>query len=440
LRTCPARWTAQTLYVDSTNGKDVPGHISSPECPFNSINFALSTLINLQRNEKVQYVIQVAPGTYPEIVNNLSFVNIIGSATDNTFIYGYKATSTGTLSNITIEGQVLPLISVDLSNNIQDENNFTFSNVNILANNITDKSGQPVVIIKGSGINNLVTFEDVDATFSVVGNDISVPNQIFFDIESSVMMNNINVKQYANFKSEITMFNNNGSLRIKNSVLLLSISDGPSKTVSLFKTGENNTAALFISGVESSVVVTVLSENYKADVNFISSLSADNIQAVLSTAFLDGVSSDFLNLVNAENEFANIQLLGLTTPGLNAPRLKGKITAVQYNILAGSGSVVTNGGLYTNIKTVNDQNQGYYIQEEDSTILSEDTNIFIYDPKLAELQVINKGKIVNIKNIGLSSITIDSQNSSIHDGIIVIQPNQFVTLQSDGNKWYVIGG
>jgi hypothetical protein len=431
--------TSNIIYVDNAYGKDIFRQKSSIINPYKTINFALSTLSNVLKDSDNQYVISVAPGNYNEIVNMLPFVNIVGGNRQATSILGLHAYSVGSITNFTIKGTVFPLISIETTDSTFRNNDFIFDNVYVHATNIRNLNDKGIIYISGLGKN--VRFNQSIFNFEVSSeNNILIP-QIFFNIETIAHFNNITVNCFASYKSEIITFNiTDANTYINNSTVVLNINDGPSKPVSLYKVkGNAIPAALTLNNTKSTVNVLVIDNPYKSPINYINSLDANIITDNHSTVNLTGVSDNFINLVNVENKNANIELNGLIIQGNNVPKISGFTSTVKYTILSGLGSVNLNGALYTNIATVSNQSNEYFIQENDATILSNDTNIHIYDPIYSKDTARTKGKIVIIKNIGSSSIIINGDNNCIFDGTITLQSKKFTKLQSDGVKWYIIG-
>lgn len=196
---------------------------------------------------------------------------------------------------------------------------------------------------------------------------------------------------------------------------------------------------LAIANTEMTIVVTPTTQNYLADVNLISTTVSSNITIDNSTAYLDSVAIRFLYLVNCILGTSTVSLLGLTVPGSNfqMPKIKGYTQLVSYTVLSGNGNIVSNGSVYTGIKTVSDQ-PNYFVQENDGTILSNNVNIFIFNPLDASTSITDSGKLLTIKNIGNQPITLTFQDNSVFDPILSLPSSSTVTYQSNGTLWYLI--
>lgn len=429
----------QTLFVDQCFGNDSKARAFDATRPFKTITGALNALTRANRNINVQYVIRVSPGNYDEIVNNISFVNIIGANISSTIISGFTASSTGSLENVTIRNSRLPLITVSLNNSMEEQNQVLFSNINVQALNVVN-TGNSVINISGDGINNETKFELSNVDVNISQSNPANTNQVLFNIGSRVLMAGLKVRFLADYKSPASLFQNNGNLQIRDSNFTLNINEGPSQIVSMFTLGTQTSSSLRLESITASITAFIIHQPYSADVNFILTNAADIVTVDHTTLVADGVSSDFFNLVNALNTNANITILSLDTPYINMPRVNGFTNTVKYSTASGFGNQNLKGGLYTNMITVAsvDFPNGYYIKENDQSIMSINTNIHLFDPTLANLQTTSKGKLISIKNIGLLPIIIDSQNNTIFDGSVSLTASQSIQFQSDGVRWFVI--
>lgn len=129
--------------------------------------------------------------------------------------------------------------------------------------------------------------------------------------------------------------------------------------------------------------------------------------------------------------------------------LKGTLTSLAVkasSVLESNGSLVVNGGLFKSICTVNDEN--YIVADVDNTILCNTSNnsVSITLPAANE----NMGRIITIKKIcdsqdkykikNSNTLTIRTTGELIDFTTnIALKANYSIrTLQSDGNKWWII--
>lgn len=428
------------IYVDQKYGFDNTRQKSTPNRPYKTINFAISSLNNQQLDQTHQYIIYVSPGIYDEIIILRPFVNIAGSGKNLTRILGCHAKSSGSVSNLTISNIELPLIDITLNNSQIDENYFLLENINIQAHGYSDSYGKPVISVSANGINNSTLMSNIDLQISIfpMNENKSIPNQTLFNLSGCTSLTNIRVKQIASYQSGIIMIDALNIIDINSCVFELRLNDSPSQEVTIINA---NRCTLNVNNSSFIAEILPIKHSYMADINFIKSNSRDNIIINTSVINFDSVDINYNNLVCCLNENACIQLLGLvsTTPAIN--KIKGHKKCVKYVAFSGNGSVNCNGGTYSNITKINQQDNpgGYFVQENDHTILTDSCNVYIFDPKFANSLVIDVGKILVIKNIGKKIITIYSENNTIFDeDHILLNALQTVTLQNDGNVWYIL--
>jgi hypothetical protein len=374
---------------------------------------------------------------YNEIVIVPAFINLKGSGFNTTFIKGLKITGSSTVSGLTISGTSVPLLSTVLNSEQPDENKVVLEQIRVLADGILDTINQPVVSIAGHGLNNAVTLVESSLNMAVAKTNPVTSKQVLFGITATLQASNVLVNATMNFNAPGSMFLvDDGQLAIEGGQFTFNISEGPAEEMNLFEVLGGNLRVL--SNV-SSMLAFIIAEPYKADVSYLKSDRASTVTITNATANLDGISVDFLNLVNNLNQSANINILQLATPFISAPRIKGFREGISYVISSGNGDLVANGGLYANIVTAmaEDHVEGYFLQEDDYTVLSE-VAVFLFDPKLASLQVTDKGKIINVKNINTTPIEVTGQDDCIYGGSFVLGPSESSTLQNDGTLWYRI--
>lgn len=176
----------RVVYVDIRFGSNKKGKIGYPSCPFRTIGGAMDSLSNKNRMNNEQYLISVAPGLYSEIVNMLTFVNLIGAGINLTYVQAVNFVGTGFLSQITISGQNLPLLNVILNNVDESLNTVNVENINITAPNILFTGNMGIIQTGGAGLNN--EFNLRYSSISVRVSDNNTGNQILFNIGSIVNM------------------------------------------------------------------------------------------------------------------------------------------------------------------------------------------------------------------------------------------------------------
>ncbi|CAH6418428.1 Hypothetical protein HVR_LOCUS147 [uncultured virus] len=427
----------RTVYVDIKYGKD-RGELNKPSCPFNSINRAINAIRNIAKTNTTQWLVIVNPGVYDEVVDVPTFVNIQGSDSATTFIKSIFVHGTSIISRLSIADSNSLLVRTQLNNEQPNENIVLFQNVKVLAQNITNTQGNGIVSINGEGLNNTVTFLDCEIEASVTNNNPVISNQIVFDINATLVLVDVYATFLASYLAPVSFCNINGALTVHDAKFRLIVNNGPSQPVNMF---DFATGGMESVGSVSTIIIGLIDQPYKADVSYINVKNFGVIFVSNSVANLDGISTDFLNLVNNASASSEINLLGLTTPGISVPRLKGNTNGIKYVALSGDGDVVASGGLYANIIEVGPvaHPEGYFVQENDFTIVSNGVRVNVFDPALANQNVLDKGKILNIRNIGTVAIIVDSQNNSIFDGDQTLQPGESITLQNNGTLWYRIG-
>ena len=144
---------------------------------------------------------------------------------------------------------------------------------------------------------------------------------------------------------------------------------------------------------------------------------------------------------------SNIELINIMIPYMSIPKIKGNNSNIKYIAISGNSNIITNGGYYANIKHINNSNcsimdglYGYYVQEDDYTILTNGINIYIYDPIIANHNVLDKGKIIIIKNLSkINNVSIIGENNCIYDfNPYILEIGLSIMLQNDGIKWYIL--
>jgi hypothetical protein len=433
-----SRFINKTVYVDVQFGDDISGRISQPDYPFKTITKAVETISKYYRDVDKQWLIKVAPGIYEENVTIPQYINLAGSSENLVYLQAITITGTSKISDITLSGNKLPLITTSLYNNKPEQNQIVFKTIKI-SYSITNTDNKPIISINGEGINNSVEFDN-----SIISGEISNVNpctskQILFDINAFLVLNSVDIEHRGDSQSYINLFNINDQTEIRGGSFRLNVNNYPQKEVVLYnvKNGSIN-----ISNNISAINVLGLKGSYQADVSYVKMNYANSATVTNSTAWLSGVNPDFLNLVDNANEFSIINLIGLNViaqkPG-PFPRIKGHTGSVKYVLHSENGDIALNGSVASNILKI-DNVDSYMVQPTDTTLLSNGVNVNIYDPKLAVSEATDKGKIIVVKNIGKTSLTIASENDTIFDSdTITLWSNDAVTLQNNNFEWFVIG-
>lgn len=423
-----------TVFVDGQFGSDQTGRVNNLIFPFRTISAAILAINNATLNN--QWLVKVNPGVYPEAVNLPIYINLQGSGPTLTIISSIRITGTSRISDLAITSTIYPLIYTLLNNDLPEENQVGVLNIFVNAPNVRETNNEPLISINGGGLNNQVTIENSSIETNVLNSNTSP--QKLIDVNATLILKNSDIEYLASFQNTVNVFTVKNQFFIFGGVFKFRLNEGPTQEINFFNVDGGN---LRVSNNSSTIVVLIITQPYLEEVSYIKVDNAGLITITDSSAELSGVSVDFLNLVNKLNPFSEVQLLGLNTPLLSAPRLKGNKDKIKYSILSGLGDLVANGGLYTNIIKVTsiEHPTGYFLQENDYTVLSTGPDVHIFDPSLANQQVIDVGKIIVIKNIGAIPIIVDSQNNTIFDSPNIILNNlESVTLQNDGIEWYVI--
>lgn len=426
----------RTVYVDAKYGTR-HGKINSPKCPFNTITRAIKAIKSILKTTETQWLIRVDPGVYHERVTVPVFVNILGAGTGVVTVTAMTVTGTSTISNLSIISTDLPILSTSLENSDPVENSIVFDNIVVSASEIPATNNLPVISITGVGMNSHVKIINSEITATVSATNPARSDQILCDLHSSTAFSNTNVNFIADWKSAAIFFQINETVTVNGGNFAFAVSDGPADEVTLFRL---ESGQIYLVGNASAINVLILHKSYKADVSYIKSFGGSFARVSNSTAYLDGIARDFLNLVYNLGAGAEINILGLTTPLIPVPRLKGIRNRIKYAAISGRGDIVASGGLYANIITVTSAHhpRGYFLAENDFTVLSDGANIHIFDPAFADEVVTDKGKIIIIRNIGATPITVNSQRNSIFDGPQTVPPSASIMLQNDAVMWYKI--
>lgn len=429
----------RTVYVNITTGTS-QGRLGNPACPFRTINQAINSVRMISRTIDTQWLIIVGSGSFNENVEVPAFVNLEGAGCDLTNIRSLSIDGTCMISKLAVINNELPLVRTQLNHQDPDQNQVNLSEVKIMAETIADTQNNAVISINGDGLNNRVKISNSVINAKVNRSNPSTSNQILFDVNAPLVLNNVNESFYVDYKATASQFNLNDSLTIKGGEIELIVTEGPAEEVNVFRLASGG-ASLSLYNNLSRILVLLLREAYKADVSFIKAHGGVSAIISNSTTELDGVSRDYLNLVDNLSAETDIEILGLTTPRISIPRLKGNIRNIKYTAISGNGDIIASGGLSANIVKVTqaDYPDLYILQPNDQTVISDGANVGLFDPSLAFDVVTDKGKFVTVRNIGTNPITITSDNNKIYDGDQTLQSSQSITLQHDSMLWYIIG-
>lgn len=428
----------RTVYVNMNSGT-TRGRLGNPACPFRSINQAINAVRNISRTVETQWLILISPGFYNENVQVSFFINLEGAGRDLTTIRSLSIDGTCMISKLAVVNNTLPLVRTQLSHRDADQNRVDISDVKIMAEAIADTQNNPVISTNGDGLNNIVQISNSIISAKVNRSNPATSNQVLFDVNAPIILNNVTESFYVDYKATASQFNLNDSLTIKGGEIELVITEGPASEVNVFRLASGGSSLSLYNNI-SRIIVLILRESYKAEVSFIKAHAGVFAIVSNSTSELDAVSRDYLNLVDNLSVETDIEILGLTTPRISIPRLKGNIRNIKYTGISGDGDVIASGGLSANIIKVTqaDNPELYILQPNDQTVISDGANVGLFDPVLAFNAVTDKGKFVTVKNIGTTPITITSDNNKIYDGDQTLQPGQSMTLQHDSMLWYRI--
>lgn len=437
-----AAWKCQSEYVNRTAFVDIKygsrrGQLNDQNRPFNSINAAIAAIKLIPRSIKNQWLIKVNAGHYDEIVVVPRFINITGAGMNVTSVAGLHIRGTSNVTNLAISNNILPLIRTDLTSSDPLDNIVHIDQIKITATAVADTKGNPFIETRGEGANAMTILKTAIVDAVVLRSNPSTSSQSLFVVGAPLVLDSTICTFSANYASEANFFEVNSNLTIAGGANRFIINDGPAQQINMFKV---NNGEITVQGNSSTISVLLLENPYKSEVSFIKIHNGQLVNITNSTAHLDGVSQQSLNLVHSLSSSVEVSLLGLTTPNISMPRLKGFKERIKYFGISGDGDMVSNGGLYTNITNVEPAGNtgGYFVQENDHTIISNGVNIHLFDPALANTVVLDTGKIVIIRNTSPTSIMVDAQNNAIFDGTQTVQQGRSLTLQNNGVKWYRI--
>jgi hypothetical protein len=421
------------VYVDVKFGSDDTGKIGYITRPFKSIMKAIE-IIGIC-NEPWKIII--APGIYKEIVNISSLIYLEGAGINLTWIrslYIYNSTYISNLSIGGSEGYSLPILKSSL--NTSTINHVIFDRVEIKSDLIfTDLLEYPIIEFEGSGLNNSVTLRQCHI---YITNHNNSPRQNMGKINSicHLIDTDINYTVDNTSVSSLWEIGSFGKLYINGGKMELQVKDAPQYPVTLF---DINQGYMTIINNISCILCYSIKDQYKSDISYIQ--NNGGIIEINSTILkMESIFKPYAQLINNLNSSGKIELNNLIISGRSCPKITGSLHNIKYNIVSQDNNIISNGGYYANIIHVDPKlyPEKYYVQENDYTILSHGINIYLFDPVDASKFVLDKGKIIIIKNIhSTKSITIFADNDSIFNSqYVVVESNKSIIFQNDGFKWY----
>ncbi len=388
-----------------------------------------------------QWNIVVFPGQYRENVTLPGFVNLEGS--DGVLLSNLHITGTAAVKNISLVGSDLPVLSTLLNNDDEDLNQVTLNNIKATRLDIMDNEINPLISIQGEGINNQTNLNNSELRMTVDSTNQTTTPQILVDVGAILALNNVTATLQASANTASYLINDREVVTVDGGNFTLNVLTSPPKEASaLFNVADDSN--LDVKNNLATATVFLIQGEYTKDISYLNVGAGAGATILDSTAFLDGVSVGFLNLLNIAGN-STVSLLNIKTPFLTVPRIKKDETAtVEYVAFSGAGDTVLSGSLHTKVISVDKENTPggtYFLQPNDSTILSNKIDIGLYDPLFASSQVLETGKIITIKNIGDVPVQIEGQTpDTIFDGEPqALNTGNALTLQNDGKKWYVIG-
>lgn len=424
------------VYVDSVFGSDVKGRLEQMSRPFRTISRAINEVSRVSTVASDFWNIVVKPGRYNEDVVLPGNINLNGLCNTSVTIKSIKILGSSLVKNVTIDGSNFPLLITELNNDTPEDNIVTVSNVIINASGVLNTDSKPVVLIGGSGLDAIVDIQNSEIEVDISENNPETSKQIVFSNNSNLALRDTDIRIFADFKAPISMFDVNAGLTIDSGSYKLFVKDGNRNRVVLF---DVKSGPITVRNNISQINQLILSNPVMADVFYLNVENDSQVLIADSTAILDGVTLESLNLLNKNNPSSVVSILNLKTPGVEAPKIQGTSENLNYVIISGTSNIVTNGGYYGNIiQTMG--NSTYFVKENDYTVLSNGNTVGLFDPTLANNVVLDKGKIVVIKNISdTNTIDVIFDNSKNYDpSPVQIPPYGALTLQNNGTNWFII--
>lgn len=147
-------------------------------------------------------------------------------------------------------------------------------------------------------------------------------------------------------------------------------------------------------------------------------------------------------LASAEAPNASAAVVGARMRFGFVPPVRGNAT---YEASSQGGNVVSSGGLYTNVRALLSDQPGTqrFLADSDGTVLLGGTAppaLILEDPDAVGRQVLYRGKTAIVKNVSAAAVARVESVALFDapDGAIVLAPGEAVTLQNDGNMWYIV--
>ena len=421
---------SNTVFVNSKSSNNTNARLETPNCPFSSINSAINAVLCRVPTQSRHWIVIIEPGIYREHVLVPPFIDLVGFG-QNTIISSLEVIGETTISNLVINSQnQLPLTINALDSTIQ------FKNVSIISSRDQVLNDDVFIhVIAGT-----VSFLDCTMLYTTVGGSVS----------SSFILNAGFVTllqcrcQFITFTpiGTVILFNSlpNSRLIISSSFITLTLNN-PNfiGTVIVFQA---TSAVIYIN--TSNITLSLIGRNPSIPIPGISNTL---IQAIGSTdAILTNLNINFspiplgtavqANGIALNNISPSVKFIDVNWISTPIPSNLGSFSNLNYSITNASASLITNGGLYTRIITVN---QPYIVTDSDHTILvSLPTTITLPNISPSSSGIPASGQEIIIKNISSGIVTIVG---SIFDGSPqILNPLQSIQLQNNPTvpTWYVI--
>ena len=456
---------SRTAFVDAEFGNDLTAKLNSPAHSFKTIQAAI-TAITIKDPIRIDpWQILISPGSYTNQIMIPSGINLIGSG-NATILSQLAINGASEISNLLLIGPNLPVIDVSF-NGVDVNGPVKLTNVNI--DLVTSSTGQPVIsLLQPSGIDGSVEFlnSKIQVDFTGVKSSEATNVVIFSNMVRVGIIDSIFNVAVSYEPSTILIRDTDNQLTVQGGSSMIRIEHrSPEKNVIFF---DAPGGFLLIQG-HSSVALETLGGQPQKDDKLAKLEGLNTIQAlvpkgpndtggnvILANAAKAGLIKisdtivDFSSvprftqvLANVVDRSARVSVFNVKTYFSRVFPVTGILSNISYLAVSEQANIVSNGGLYTNIITVNATNVGgdlYPVQDNDYTVLVTDppVNVGLADPTIASESVIFKGKIVVVKNISTTVMQVVAQNDTLFDGTQTLLPGKSRQFQNDGIKWYVI--
>jgi hypothetical protein len=453
------------------------------EKPFQTITTAINTIQirSPERTRLSSWNVVIRPGNYKENVTVQNWINLAGTL-QGTRIFGtVTVVGNSSIMDLSIESNTTPVVDARIPSGIDDAT-VSLDNVAIDVSGANLPHSRIVVVTQSDALNSRVSIDDstISADFSSVEsgtNTLVQPN----DTEICIVDTDLSVRSASN--SEVIVFDSNasGGLISGGSSNIMIGPNVPSQPITFFQSASGlidiiGHTSLIIEaivlqsddGVENITTdrerisrnVEEAKKNARNTVHRVANTPERNPQASNQrpdVTYLKATNVGFLwaasNILDLQSVFplnrvlanvigpgAQVTALDIATRFTFVPQIKGNVENIQYFALSEGGNLVSSGGLYTNIVTINANlfPNGYFPQDNDYTILVEDpvTQVMLEDPSVVSQEVLFKGKIVVITNLSSTDNVTVTGGPIRPNGNVTIEPLRTVTFQNDGRFWY----